>query len=201
MNRKKILIVDDDIINLDYFGQMLPKMGYAVDRAMDGTEALEMIKHGMPDLILLDNIMPRMTGFELVKILKNDNKYKNIPIVMLSALGDMINKNEGYGLGIDDYITKPYRFQEILLRLNTVLRCRELYNQILMREKRLSLAEELLKDIKWNIGKLNAENLKNVVAELELKIKKTSLEMETIKNEEKNLLELETILHSRLVQE
>jgi DNA-binding response OmpR family regulator len=105
----------------------------------------------MPDLVLLDNIMPRMSGWELTKILKADARYKEIPIIMFSALDDVKDKVEGFELGVDDYITKPFNFSEVLARIRAVLRNRALYAQIVVRESRLSLAEELSADIKRNL--------------------------------------------------
>lgn len=149
--QKKILIVDDETINLDFFDVMLTKLGFSVEKAADGMEALEKMKRFFPDLILLDNIMPRMSGWELTRILKNDSRYKEIPIVMFSALDDVKDKIEGFELGVDDYITKPFNFSEVLARIRAVLRNRELYAQIVVRESRLSLAEELSADMKRNL--------------------------------------------------
>ena len=149
--QKKILIVDDETINLDFFDVMLSKLGFIVEKAQDGVEALDRVKRFFPDLILLDNIMPRMTGWELTKILKSDAKYKEIPIVMFSALDDVKDKVEGFELGVDDYITKPFNFSEVLARIRAVLRNRELYAQIVVRESRLFLAEELSTDMKRNL--------------------------------------------------
>ena len=149
--QKKILIVDDEMINLDFFEVMLSKLGFIVEKAENGVEALEKVKRFFPDLILLDNIMPRMSGWELTKILKKDDRYKEIPIVMFSALDDVKDKVEGFELGVDDYITKPYNFSEVLARIRAVLRNRELYAQIVVRESRLSLAEELSADMKRNL--------------------------------------------------
>jgi CheY-like chemotaxis protein len=130
---------------------MLSKLGFAVEKATDGKEALEKVKRFLPDLVLLDNIMPNMTGWEVTKIMKNDPKYRDIPIIMFSALDDVKDKIEGFELGVDDYITKPYNFSEVLARIRAVLRNRELYAQIVVRESRLSLAEELSSDIKNNL--------------------------------------------------
>jgi DNA-binding response OmpR family regulator len=148
---KKIMIVDDETINLDFFDVMLSKLGFTVEKATDGVEALEKVKKFFPDIILLDNIMPNMSGWEVTKILKNDPKYKEIPIVMFSALDDVKDKVEGFELGVDDYITKPFNFSEVLARIRAVLRNRELYAQIVVRESRLSLAEELSTDMKNNL--------------------------------------------------
>lgn len=149
---KRILVVDDDQINLEFFEVMLPKLGFVVGKAADGEEALEQVKRFHPDLIILDNIMPKMTGWEVTKILKADPKFQEIPIIMFSALDDVKDKVEGFELGVDDYITKPYNFSEVLARIRAVLRNRELFAQIVVRESRLSMAEELSADIRNNVG-------------------------------------------------
>ncbi|MDR1308210.1 MAG: response regulator [Treponema sp.] len=149
--RRKILIIDDEVINLEFFEVMLSKLGFVVEKAEDGEEGLAMVKKFFPDLIILDNIMPKMSGWELTRILKSDPKYQEIPIIMLSALDDVKDKVEGFELGVEDYITKPFNFSEVLARIRAVLRNRELFAQIVARESRLSLAEELSSDMKNNV--------------------------------------------------
>jgi DNA-binding response OmpR family regulator len=151
-SRKKILIVDDEPINLDFFDVMLSKLGFTVEKAEDGKEALEKVKRFYPDLIMLDNIMPKMSGWEVTKTLKADPKFSGIPIIMFSALDDVKDKVEGFELGVDDYITKPFNFSEVLARIRAVLRNRELFSQIAVRESRLNLAEELSVDMKTNVA-------------------------------------------------
>jgi CheY-like chemotaxis protein len=146
--RKKILIVDDEQLNLDFFEVMLSKLGFIVEKAADGLEALEKVKQFHPDLIILDNIMPKMSGWEVTKTLKKDAKYREIPIIMFSALGDVKDKVEGFELGVDDYITKPFNFSEVLARIRAVLRNRELFGQIVYRESRLNQAEAFGMDMK-----------------------------------------------------
>ncbi|MDR1211822.1 MAG: response regulator [Spirochaetaceae bacterium] len=150
-SRKKILIVDDESINLEFFDLMLSKLGFIVEKAGDGVEALEQVKRFLPDLIILDNIMPRLSGWEVTKTLKADPQYRQIPIIMFSAMDDVKDKVEGFELGVDDYITKPYNFSVVLARIRAVLRGRELWGQIIARESRLSLAEDLNADIKNNV--------------------------------------------------
>jgi DNA-binding response OmpR family regulator len=150
-SRKKILIIDDEQINLDFFDVILSKLGFIVEKAIDGVDGLEKVKHFLPDLIILDNIMPRMSGWELTKILKDSPEYREIPIIMLSALDDVKDKVEGFELGVDDYITKPFNFSEVLARIRAVLRNGELFRQIKVRESRLTLAEELGVDMKSNL--------------------------------------------------
>jgi DNA-binding response OmpR family regulator len=148
---KKILVVDDEPINLEFFEVMLSKLGFTVEKAEDGVEALDKVKRFFPDLVILDVIMPRMSGWEVIKVLKGDPKYRDIPIVMLSALDDVKEKVEGFELGIEDYITKPFNFSEVLARIRAALRNRELFAQIAVRESRLSLAEELSVEVKNNL--------------------------------------------------
>jgi DNA-binding response OmpR family regulator len=148
----KILIVDDDPVNLEFFQLMLSKLGFQVEEAADGIDALSKMKKFHPDLILLDNIMPRMSGWEVTKTLKNDPKYQDIPIIMFSALDDIKDKIAGFELGIDDYITKPFNFSEVLARIKATLRNRELFTQIAVRESRLGLAEDLNRDMKKNLS-------------------------------------------------
>jgi DNA-binding response OmpR family regulator len=162
----KILVVDDDPINRDFFQLMLSKLGFTVEEAGDGIEALSKLKKFHPDLILLDNVMPRMSGFELTKTLKEDPKYREIPIIMFSALDDVQDKLTGFELGVDDYITKPFNFSEVLARIKAALRNRELFAQIVVRESRLNLAEALSRDMKQNISDFakNIDELDSVVA-------------------------------------
>jgi DNA-binding response OmpR family regulator len=150
--QKKILVVEDDPVNLEFFQLMLSKLGFIVEEAGDGLDALEKLKKFQPDLILLDNIMPRMSGWELTKNLKSNPKYNGIPIIMFSALDDVKDKVAGFELGIDDYITKPFNFSEVLARIKTALRNRELFAQIEVRETRLQLAEDLNQDMRQNLS-------------------------------------------------
>jgi DNA-binding response OmpR family regulator len=147
----KILVVDDDAHNCELFQVMLGNLGFTVEEAVDGYDALEKLKEFHPDLILMDNIMPGMTGWELTKKLKNDPKYWDIPIIMLSAIDDVKDKVASFDLGIEDYITKPFNFSEVLARIKAAMRNKELFAQIAVRESRLSLAEELSRDLKKDV--------------------------------------------------
>jgi PleD family two-component response regulator len=142
----KILIVDDEQINLDFFEVMLTKLGFEVEKASDGEQALEAVRDTSPDLIVLDNIMPKLSGWEVTKILKQDEAYsdfRDVPIIMFSAMDDVKDKLEGFELGIEDYITKPFNFSEVLARIKAVLRNHELGQQVMQREHRLALLESL----------------------------------------------------------
>jgi DNA-binding response OmpR family regulator len=144
--RKKILIVDDEQINVEFFDLMLSKLGFIVEKASNGLEGLEKVKEFTPDLIMLDNIMPKMSGWEVTRILKNDPEYAewhDVPVIMFSAMDDVKDKIEGFELGADDYITKPFNFSEVLARIRSVLRSHELIDQLKKRESRLALQEQL----------------------------------------------------------
>jgi len=129
----KILIVDDDKVTLDFFDIMLTKLDYEVIKAKDGIEALEKVKIHNPDLMLLDNLLPKMTGFEVTQIIKKDKSFsdfKDLPIIMFSALDDPEDKVLGLEMGIEDYITKPFNFSEVLARIRNVIRHKELVKQL-----------------------------------------------------------------------
>jgi DNA-binding response OmpR family regulator len=144
--RGRILIVDDEPINLEFFDVMLSNLGFHVEKAADGEEALEKIRAASPDLIILDNIMPKMSGWEVTRLLKNDEAwaaFRDIPIIMFSAMNDVKDRIEGFEQGVEDYITKPFNFSEVLARIRAVLRGKELARELLRREKRLAVVESL----------------------------------------------------------
>ncbi len=148
--KKRILIVDDERINLEFFDVMLSKLGFEVELAEDGFEALDKIKAFKPDLILLDNVMPKLSGWEVTSTLKTKDEYREyseIPIIMFSALDDVRDKVEGLELGADDYITKPFNFSEVLARIRAILRTRDLIHQLEKRETRLQVFERLVEEL------------------------------------------------------
>jgi DNA-binding response OmpR family regulator len=144
--KRKILVVDDEPINLEFFEVMLTRLGFAVEKAADGEEALRKVRAGSPDLILLDNMMPKLSGWEVTRVLKRDAEYRrwrDVPVIMLSAMSDVKDRIGGFELGVDDYISKPFNFAEVLARVRAVLRGRELAEQLVRREKRIAVAESL----------------------------------------------------------
>ena len=150
MREEKILIVDDERVNLEFFDVMLTKFGFTIETAVDGEQALEQVRECNPDLIILDNIMPNLSGWETAKILKHNKEYAayaDIPIIMFSAMDDVQAKVEGFDLGIEDYITKPFSFPEVLARIKAVLRGKALARQLRQREKHIALTEILNKSL------------------------------------------------------
>lgn len=145
-NGPKILVVDDEHINVEFFQVMLTRLGYQVSTAGDGDSALEKIVQEQPDLVLLDNILPGRTGWEITRLVKQEPEYADVSgtsIIMFSAMDEVEDKVEGFELGIDDYITKPFNFSEVLARIQAVLRQRELSRQVARRERRIALVESL----------------------------------------------------------
>lgn len=109
-----ILIVDDEPYNIDYLEQELIDLEYETVSAANGKEALKRVEESNPDMILLDIMMPEMDGFEVLKLLKSDPKNGDIPVVVISAMSDIVNVVKGIELGAEDYLPKP--FDPILLQ-------------------------------------------------------------------------------------
>ncbi len=157
--KAKILIVDDEPMNLDFFDLMLSKLGFDITSAGNGVEALEKVKEVHPDLILLDNVMPKMSGWQVTKVLKNDDeyrKYRDIPIIMFSAMDDVQDKIEGFELGVEDYITKPFNFSEVIARIRAVLKNREVYRTMLRKDASMRFGKTLSDSVKIVIDSLKA---------------------------------------------
>ena len=107
--KNKILVVEDDPNILEALRYNLGKEGYDTFTAVDGVQALEAARASKPDLIILDIMLPKMSGFEVCRILRNE---KAVPIIMLTARDDEIDKVTGLDLGADDYMTKPFSMRE-----------------------------------------------------------------------------------------
>jgi len=118
----KILIVDDEQDILTLLEYNLEKAGFQVVSAEDGPEAIELAKRGKPDLIILDIMLPSMEGTEVCKILKRESATSSIPVIMLTAKGEEVDRIVGLELGADDYITKPFSPREFILRVRAVLK-------------------------------------------------------------------------------
>jgi len=117
-----ILVVDDEVNILELLKYNLEGEEYKVITSESGYEAVNFAKQLKPDFILLDVMLPDMSGFEVCKILKSDTKTRNIPIIMLTAKSEEVDKILGLELGADDYITKPFSVKELLTRIKVVLR-------------------------------------------------------------------------------
>jgi adenylate cyclase len=141
----KILIVDDEPFNLDLLEQELMEYNYEIERANDGVEALEKTRSFNPDVILLDFMMPRMNGLEVVKRLREDEQHKGIPVILLTAKATQEDKVAGLDAGADDYVTKPFDAIELLARVRAMMRLKEMHDTL--QEWNRSLADTVKKQV------------------------------------------------------
>ena len=116
---KKILIVDDEEMIREVLREYAEYEGYEADEAEDGREAVRKCKENDYDIVLMDVMMPKLDGFSAVKEIK---KYKDVPVIMLSARGEEYDKLFGFELGVDDYVVKPFSPKEVMARINAVLK-------------------------------------------------------------------------------
>lgn len=137
----KILVVDDEIINIQVLDNLLSLRNYSVIKAVSGFDALEHIdKHGIPNLVLLDVMMPRMSGFELCRRLRQDYASSELPIILITAktrIGDLVS---GFDSGANDYLTKPFVKNELISRIETQIK-------IVEQQKKLKDTERLKKEM------------------------------------------------------
>ena len=130
--QSKILVVDDAVENIKLVTEILnrPRNEYDIEAAGDGYEALEKVKNFNPDLIMLDVVMPGIDGFEVCRILKEDEKTRLIPIVMITALDSQQDRLRGLESGVDDFISKPFNVYELLARVKNLLKLRSYINEL-----------------------------------------------------------------------
>lgn len=137
-----ILVVDDQPINVKLLQRKLEREGMNVLTAFNGQQCLEIVEDAMPDLILLDVMMPEMDGIEVCRQLKLNEETQSIPIIFITAKSTKEGKLEGLGAGGADYITKPIDLEETLARVNTQLRIQEIHRQNLELSERLADARQ-----------------------------------------------------------
>ncbi len=119
---KKILIIEDESDVADLLTLNLRKAGFRTSTAADGASGLQKARDDRPDFIILDLMLPRMSGLEVCKILKSDTATSQIPILMLTARAEEIDRIVGLEFGADDYVTKPFSPREVVLRIRAIFR-------------------------------------------------------------------------------
>ncbi|MBF0456355.1 MAG: response regulator [Nitrospirae bacterium] len=129
--RPVILCVDDEPLNLKLLNAILIHKGYEVKVVTDGLQALKVIDDHKIDLVLLDVMMPGMDGFMVCAEIKEDERYKNIPVIMITALNDAGSRIKGIEAGAEDFISKPFDAAEVLARIKMLLKMKELNNDLL----------------------------------------------------------------------
>jgi len=138
--RADILVIDDMPDNIRLLSTMLLKQGYSVRKALNGEIALRAAQLAPPDLILLDINMPEMNGYEVCKRLKSNAQTHSIPVIFLSALDDVFDKVQAFQVGGVDFITKPFYFEEVFVRIQTQLTIRNQQSQLQAQNAQLQQA-------------------------------------------------------------
>lgn len=121
MNRKRILVVDDEIYIVHILEFTLTMEGYDVVTAADGDEALRKVEEDRPDLVVLDIMMPRMDGYEVCRRLREEEETRDLPVILLSAKGRPIDRETGMEVGANDYIVKPFSPRRLLEKIRDLL--------------------------------------------------------------------------------
>ncbi len=137
-----VLVVDDNQQNLELLQAYLEDMDCVTVPANDGLEALEIISKNPPDLILLDIMMPKMSGFEVCKRIKNNPQTSNIPVIMVTALNEFGDIERGVDSGTDDFLSKPVNKLELITRVKTMLKLKHLSDKL---ERTLAYLSEIEK--------------------------------------------------------
>jgi DNA-binding response OmpR family regulator len=120
--QETVLVVEDEADMVDLLRYNLVRVGFGVLVARDGLKGLQIARQNRPSLIILDLLLPQMDGFAVCKILKNDSDTSVLPILILTARGESSERRKGLEMGADDYMTKPFRPYELILRVQSLLR-------------------------------------------------------------------------------
>ncbi len=130
VDHRGILVVDDNEHNLELIQAYLDELGGAVRVARDGTEALESIAASPPDIVLLDIMMPRMSGYQVCERIKQNPSTRDIPVVMVTALNEVGDVERAVDAGADDFLTKPVNKLELLTRVRSLLKVRAMKREL-----------------------------------------------------------------------
>ena len=142
VEQTRILVVDDDEQNVELLEAYLADAGYQVLKALDGTSALQRVADDRPDLILLDIMMPDISGYEVCRRVRENPEVAGTPILMVTALGAMADIEKGIDVGTDDFLTKPINRLELLARVRSLVRIRHLRSEL---DRTLAYLRELEK--------------------------------------------------------
>ena len=140
----KILVVDDSRTQLDWLVQVLEREGYAVQTAVDGRDAIRKVRTEAPDLVLLDMVLPDMSGLEVLRLIKPADEQQFLPVIIQSSKSDIDSKVEGLRIGAHDFLVKPFAEQELVARCATMLRIKHLQERL--RDTQKELEEQSITD-------------------------------------------------------
>jgi len=163
----KILVADDDPRNVRLMESILKASGYPVVRASDGQEALDMIESEQPDLVLLDVMMPRMSGLEVCRKVRMQHETRLLPVIMVTALNALEEKVQALEMGADDFLSKPVNKEELLAKLRSMLRVKSLHDEVestRMELEKRNLELVRLEEFKENLMRMVVHDLKNPLA-------------------------------------
>ncbi|MFL5385252.1 MAG: diguanylate cyclase [Longimicrobiaceae bacterium] len=158
----RVLVVDDLPDNVEILRARLESRGYAVDTASDGEQALAAVKAAPPQVILCDVMMPGIDGYEVARRIKRDESLPFIPIILVTALSDTENIVQGLNTGADDYIAKPYHFQELEARVRAMLRIKRLQDELDQKNQELEVVNKRLKKLSITDGLTELFNHRHV---------------------------------------
>ncbi|HEX8905520.1 MAG TPA: diguanylate cyclase [Longimicrobiaceae bacterium] len=161
----RVLVVDDLPDNVEILRARLESRGYAVDTAENGEDALRMVKDAPPQLILCDVMMPGIDGYEVARRIKQDGRsgaLPFIPIILVTALGETEHIVQGLNTGADDYIAKPYHFQELEARVRAMLRIKRLQDELDQKNRELEVANKRLRKLSITDGLTKLFNHRHV---------------------------------------
>ena len=148
-----ILIVDDSATNLRLLSEILTVNGYEVIQAQDGAAAMRIVQTQLPDLILLDIVMPDLDGFKVCQFLKSNEKTRAIPVVFMTSLAETSDKIRAFRMGAADYITKPFQAEEVLARAETLLSLHAMRKKLEARNRELLRANEELASVNVELSR------------------------------------------------
>jgi len=126
----RLLVVDDNTTNIELIKKQLHNQSYSFEDATNGYEALEKIRNWKPDLVLLDLMMPGMSGYEVCKTIKGDKDMRFIPVIVITALSELEDKLKAIDMGADDFLIKPFNKLELATRIRSLLRLKALYDDL-----------------------------------------------------------------------
>jgi putative two-component system response regulator len=180
MKKPVILIVDDNKVNIELLRAQLKPYNYDIDTALDGEEALAKIAKTPPDMVLLDLMMPKISGYEVCRSIKKNKLTQFVPVIVITALQELDDKLKAIELGADDFLIKPFNKLELITRIKSLLRMKELHDDLDHSENILfSLVEALeAKDI-YTRG--HSERVANYSVEIAKKLSLSSREIEVIR--------------------
>ena len=184
--KKSILVVDDTRENLRLLAEILTSRGYRVRPAPNGERALASVQKELPDLILLDIMMPEMDGYEVCRQLKAEEQTRHIPVIFISALGEIFDKMRAFSSGGVDYITKPFQMEEVLARIQTHLSLEEMRQKLQAQNQQLQEQNRELDAFAHTV----AHDLKNPLARVSTSLRMVQMYGSNLDEEMQQLIQI-----------